>query len=138
MLDVVPEIGPEGQAVQRRRVPGPEGHDERDPRDARVREDPVEPPHGPRPQQRGHRAPRATRQPSEQGRHRRADPEQRGRHHHEQQVLDHVRLEPAVAQRVDRGAEGDEHDAESRRERRRAPAPKRAGMRDRRAAQPLR
>ena len=44
-----------------------------------------------------------------------------------EQVLDHVRLEPPVAQRVDRRAERQEHDAESRRERRRAPGPEALG-----------
>ena len=70
--------------VQRGRMPCPERDDERHPRDARLREDAGEPPHGPRRQHRGHRVPRAKRQPCKQRRHRRAQPEQRGRHHHQQ------------------------------------------------------
>ena len=127
VLDVVPEVGSERHVVQRGHMPCPERDDERDPRDARLREDAGEPPHRPRRQHRGHRVPRGKREPRKQRRHRRAQPEQRGRHHHQQQVLDHVRLERPVAQRVDRRAERQEHDAESRRERHRAPGPEALG-----------
>ena len=127
VLDVVPEVGSQRQIVQRGRMPGPERDDERHPRDARLREDAGEPPHRPCRQHRGHRVPRGKREPRKQRRHWRAQPEQRGRHHHQQEVLDHVRLERPVAQRVDRRADRHEHDAESRRERHRAPGPEALG-----------
>ena len=67
VLDVMPEIGSERHVIECGHMPGPERDDERYPGDARIREDAGEPPHGPRRQRRGHRAPGGKRQPLSSG-----------------------------------------------------------------------
>ena len=102
-------------------MPEPEGHDEGDPGEGGVADHTGESPHGARSEAARDGSPERAREAEEERRHRSTQPEQRRHDEHEKQVLDHVRLEQEVTERVERGAEGEHERDEAGEESQRPP-----------------